>query len=45
MNFKLGLCQMAGTLDKEETRAIAEKFVREAAENGAQVVALPEMWD
>ena len=45
MKFKLGLCQMAGTLDKEETRAIAEKFVREAAENGAQVVALPEMWD
>ncbi len=45
MKFKLGLCQMAGTMDKDETRAIAEKFVREAAENGAQVISLPEMWD
>ena len=45
MEFKLGLCQIAGTLDKDETRGIAEKYVREAAENGAQVIALPEMWD
>ena len=45
MKFKLGLCQMAGTMDKDETRAIADKFVREAAENGAQVISLPEMWD
>ena len=45
MEFKLGLCQMAGTEDKNETRRIADTYVREAAENGAQVISLPEMWD
>ena len=43
--FKIALCQMAGTMDKVETRAKAEKFIREAAANGAQVISLPEMWD
>ena len=43
--FKIALCQMAGTMDKAETRAKAEKFIREAAANGAQVISLPEMWD
>ena len=45
MNFKLGLCQIAGSVDKEEAKKNAEKHVRQAAENGAQVIALPEMWD
>ena len=45
MEFKLGLCQMAGTANKNETRRIADTYVREAAENGAQVISLPEMWD
>ena len=45
MKFKLGLCQIAGSVDKEEAKRNAEKHVREAAENGAQVIALPEMWD
>ena len=45
MKFKLGLCQIAGSIDKEVAKQNAEKHVREAAENGAQVIALPEMWD
>ena len=45
MKFKLGLCQIAGSVDKEEAKKNAEKHVREAAENGAQVISLPEMWD
>ena len=45
MKFKLGLCQIAGSMDKDESRKIAERYIREAAENGAQVISLPEMWD
>lgn len=45
MEFKLGLCQIAGSMDKEAAKQNAEKHVREAAENGAQVISLPEMWD
>ena len=45
MKFKLALCQITGLEDKEDCRKNAEKHVREAAENGAQVIALPEMWD
>ena len=45
MKFKLGLCQIAGSVDKEIAKQNAEKHVREAAANGAQVIALPEMWD
>ena len=43
--FKIGLCQMMGSKDKEESRAKARAMVSEAAKNGAQVVALPEMWN
>ena len=43
MKFKLGLCQIGGSMDKEEARKNAENHVRQAAENGAQVIALPEM--
>ena len=43
--FKIGLCQMKGSFDKNESIATAERFVREAAANGAQVVSLPEMWN
>ena len=45
MKFKLGLCQIGGSFDKNESIKIADKYVREAAENGAQVIALPEMWN
>lgn len=43
--FKLGLCQMKGSFEKQESMRIAEQFIREAAEHGAQVVSLPEMWN
>lgn len=43
--FKLALCQMKGSFDKNESRKNAEKFIREAAANGAQVISLPEMWN
>ena len=43
--FKLGLCQMKGSFDKDESMKTAERFVKEAAENGAQVISLPEMWN
>lgn len=43
--FKIGLCQMKGSFDKQESMKTAEKFVREAAANGADVISLPEMWN
>lgn len=43
--FKIALCQMMGSMDKEESKARAATMVTEAAENGAQVVVLPEMWN
>ena len=45
MKFKLALCQSAGKTDKEERRRNVERQIREAAEAGAQVISLPEMWD
>lgn len=43
--FKLALCQLKGSYDKEESRQTVRKYVTEAASNGADVIALPEMWD
>ena len=43
--FKLGICQMKGSFDKKESMATAEKFVKEAAAGGADVISLPEMWN
>lgn len=43
--FKIGLCQMKGAFNKKESMATAERFVREAAANGAEVIVLPEMWN
>lgn len=43
--FKIGLCQMMGAVEKEESRSRAEAMVGEAAKNGAQIIALPEMWN
>ncbi|MDO4518507.1 MAG: nitrilase-related carbon-nitrogen hydrolase, partial [Bacillota bacterium] len=43
--FKLALCQIVSSADKDQNIAKAEKFIREAAENGAQVISLPEMWN
>lgn len=43
--FKLALCQIPGSEDKELNIAKADKAIREAAANGAQVISLPEMWN
>lgn len=43
--FRIGLCQMLGSMEKEESMAKAKKLVEEAAAGGAQVVVLPEMWN
>lgn len=45
MDFKLALCQMKGTLEKSINIKKADAMVREAAKNGAQVIALPEMFN
>ena len=42
--FKLALCQIKSYVDKNESMAAAERYIREAAAGGAQVVSLPEMW-
>ena len=42
--FKIGLCQMMGSKDKRVCMEQAGSMIREAVSNGAQVVALPEMW-
>lgn len=39
------VCQLCSTLDKEANVAAAEKLVLEAAEKGAQLVALPELFN
>ena len=43
--FKIGLCQMMGSKDKRVCMEQAGSMIREAVSNGAQVVALPEMWN
>jgi omega-amidase len=43
--FKLALCQVLVTADKDQNIATASKAVREAAANGANMVVLPEMWN
>ena len=45
MMFKLALCQTKGSFDKKESMRTVSEYVAEAAEKGAQVVSLPEMWN
>ena len=45
MNFQLALCQMKVGMDKKKNLSTAEAMVRKAAERGAKVVALPEMFN
>ena len=43
--FKIGLCQIKVSFDKKESMARAKAAVWEAADNGARVISLPEMWN
>ena len=45
MKLNLGLCQMKGSVRKEESLRRAEQQLREAARNGAQLAVLPEMFN
>lgn len=43
--FKIGICQLSVTPDKERNIAHARKAIEEAAAKGAQLVLLPEIWN
>ncbi|KAM5566126.1 omega-amidase, chloroplastic [Rosa sericea] len=43
--FKIGLCQLSVTADKERNIAHARKAIEQAAEKGARLVLLPEIWN
>lgn len=45
MKFKIALCQMAEEGDKNKAREKMKTMVTEAAEAGAKIVVLPEMWN
>lgn len=45
MVYIIALCQMKVSEDKKENLVKAEAMIREAVEKGAQVVALPEMFN
>lgn len=43
--FKLALCQMATSFDKDESMETAAHYVNQSADYGASIVCLPEMWN
>ncbi|KAK4493273.1 hypothetical protein RD792_017848, partial [Penstemon davidsonii] len=43
--FKIALCQLSVTANKERNIAHARKVIEEAAEKGARLVLLPEIWN
>lgn len=43
--FKIALCQLLVTTNKERNIAHARKAIEEAANNGAQLILLPEIWN
>lgn len=43
--FKIGLCQLSVTADKERNIVRARAAIEEAAEKGAKLVVLPEIWN
>ncbi|CAN6465252.1 unnamed protein product [Victoria cruziana] len=43
--FKIALCQLSVTADKEKNIARARKAIEEAADKGAKLVVLPEIWN
>ncbi|MGI6257626.1 MAG: carbon-nitrogen hydrolase family protein [Anaerovoracaceae bacterium] len=45
MKFKIALCQMAEEEDKNKARNKMEAMIGQAAQAGAKMVVLPEMWN
>ncbi len=45
MKYKLGLCQMTVVKNKDENLRKAESMVKEAAQRGADVISLPEIFN
>lgn len=45
MKFKVAVCQMRTEIDQEQSMEKAERMLKEAAENGADVAVLPEMFN
>ncbi|KAM7259732.1 hypothetical protein ACFE04_015473 [Oxalis oulophora] len=43
--FKIALCQLAVTADKAKNIQTARKAIQEAADKGAKLVLLPEIWN
>ncbi|CAL0305756.1 unnamed protein product [Lupinus luteus] len=43
--FKIGLCQLSVTTDKDRNIAHARNAIQEAAAKGAKLVLLPEIWN
>ncbi|KAL6528819.1 hypothetical protein OROMI_028995 [Orobanche minor] len=43
--FRIGLCQLRVTADKESNILHARSTIEEAAEKGAKLVVLPEIWN
>ncbi|MED6185079.1 Omega-amidase, chloroplastic [Stylosanthes scabra] len=43
--FKIGLCQLSVTADKDRNIAHARQAIQDAASKGAQLVLLPEIWN
>ncbi|GFP79493.1 omega-amidase chloroplastic [Phtheirospermum japonicum] len=43
--FKIALCQLLVTADKEKNIAHARQVIKDAAEKGAQLILLPEIWN
>ncbi|KAK4493274.1 hypothetical protein RD792_017849 [Penstemon davidsonii] len=43
--FKIALCQLSVSANKERNIAHARKVIEEAAEKGARLVLLPEIWN
>ncbi|CAA0829309.1 Omega-amidase-chloroplastic [Striga hermonthica] len=43
--FKIALCQLMVTADKENNIAHAREVIKDAAEKGAQLILLPEIWN
>ncbi|KAJ8526530.1 hypothetical protein K7X08_029007 [Anisodus acutangulus] len=45
IQFKISLCQLSVTTDKERNIAHAQQAIEDAADKGAQLILLPEIWN